>query len=254
MSVCVNQGGRSSRLLLAESPTLEQETCLATESLGALEVWRARAGEILTAEGPDQTAYRVRLVSLTETEARCVPFERLRHPPEGALSIEMYQALPDKERFELVLQKMTELGVSRIVPMQSMHSMSLAERDAGQKKSHRWPDILLRAARQCRRSMLPELYNIVPFEEALQMAAQAELSLMMYEGETNWTLEEGIGDFKPNSVALIVGPEGGFSDTERDAAQNAGVLPVSLGPRILRTETAAIVAAAIVQNRVGDLR
>ena len=254
MSTCVNRGGHPSRLFLIETPTLEQETCLAPESLEALEIWQARAGEILTAEGPDQTAYRVRLISLTDAEARCVPFECLRHSPESALSIEIYQALPDKERFELVLQKMTELGVSRIVPMQSTHSLSLAERDAGQKKSHRWPDILLRAARQCRRAMLPELYEIVPFEEALQMAAQAELSLMLYEGETNWTLEEGIGDFKPNSVALMIGPEGGFSDAERDAAQNAGVLPVSLGPRLMRTETASIVAAAIVQNRVGDLR
>lgn len=254
MSVCVNRGGLTSRLFLRETPVLEQETCLAPECLEGLDVWQARVGEILTAEGPDQRAYRIRLVSLTDSEARCVPFECLRQSPESALSIEVYQALPDKERFELVLQKLTELGASRIVPMQSMHSLSLAERDAGQKKSHRWPDILLKAARQCRRAMLPELHDIVPFEKALQMAAQAELSLMLYESEANWTMGEGLGDFKPNSVALMVGPEGGFSDAERDAAQNAGVLPVSLGPRILRTETAAIVAAAVVQNRVGDLR
>ncbi len=254
MSVCVNRGGHESRLRLASTPTLEQEICLAPECLGALAAWQARVGEILTVEGPDQTAYRVRLVVLTETEARCVPFERLRQTPESTLSIDIYQALPDKECFELVLQKLTELGVSRIVPMQTSHSLSLAEHDAGQKKSHRWPDILLRAARQCRRAMFPELHEIVPFEEALQMAGQAELALMLYEGEARWTLDEGVGNYKPNSVALMVGPEGGFSEAERDAAQSAGVLPVSLGPRILRTETAAIVAAAIVQNRVGDLR
>jgi len=254
MSACVNRGGRASLLRLTEVPTLEKEVCLVPECLAALDAWQARVGEILTAEGPDQTAYRVRLVVLNDSEARCIPFEQLHQSPESTLTIEIYQALPDKERFELVLQKLTELGVSRIVPMQTTHSVSLAERDAVQKKSHRWPEVLLRAARQCRRAMLPELHEVVPFDDALQMVSQAELSLMLYERETNWTLEEGLGNFKPNSVALMIGPEGGFSDAERETAQNAGVLPVGLGPRILRTETAAIVAAAIVQNRVGDLR
>ena len=254
MSACVNRGGAASRLLLPENPVLEQETALDGHWPEALHSWQARPGEILTAISPDRTAFRVRLTCLSDSEARCVPFERLRQSPESPLAIEVYQALPDKERFETVLQKLTELGVVRIVPMQTERSLTLAERDAGQKKSHRWPEVLLRAARQCRRALIPELHEVVPFAAALEMAARAELSLMLYEGDVHWTLEEGIGSFTPQNVALMVGPEGGFSDAERDAAQNAGILPVGLGPRILRTETAAIAAAAILQNRIGDLR
>jgi 16S rRNA (uracil1498-N3)-methyltransferase len=254
MSTCVNQGGASSLIRLASLPHLEQETEIAASSLPSLDVWGARPGEVFTALAPDQSVYRVRLTSKSAAEARGIPFELLRHSPESSLQIEVYQALPDKERFETVLQKLTELGVTRVVPMQTEHSLTLAERDAPQKKSHRWPDVLRRAARQCRRAMLPELFDVVPFEEALEMAGRAELSLMLYEGDTGWSMQEGIGSFQPQSVALMVGPEGGFSSAERDVAQNAGVLPVSLGPRILRTETAAIVGAAILQNRIGDLR
>jgi 16S rRNA (uracil1498-N3)-methyltransferase len=254
MSTCVNGGGSASLLRLGARPVLEQEIRLEPDVLPALELWQARPGEIFTAIAPDQTAYRVRLTHFAGQDACCIPFQALRQSPESPLAIAVYQALPDKERFETVLQKLTELGIVRIVPMQTERSLTLAERDARQKKSHRWPDVLLRAARQCRRAMLPELYDTAPFAEALQMAARAELSLMLYEGDAQWTLDEGVGSFRPQSVALMIGPEGGFSVAERDAAQNAGVLPVNLGPRILRTETAAIVAAAILQNRIGDLR
>ncbi|MCK4536929.1 MAG: RNA methyltransferase, partial [Desulfuromonadales bacterium] len=247
MFSCVNRGGIDSLIRLTTVPILEQEADIDPASLRALEVWQARSGEVFTALAPDQTAFRIRMTLSADAQARCVPFERLRQSPESPLVIEIYQALPDKERFEMVLQKLTELGVSRIVPMQTDHSLTLAERDAQQKKSHRWPDVLLRAARQCRRAIVPELFDVVPFAAALEMASRAELSLMLYEGDSQFTIQEGIGSFQPQSVALMVGPEGGFSDAERDAAQNAGVLPVSLGPRILRTETAAIVGAAILQ-------
>ena len=254
MSACVNRGGANSLLRLPERPELEREIRLTAGSELALEAWQARPGEVLTVLAPDQTAYRARLTSVGKNDARCIPFECLRVLPESDLALHVYHALPDKERFELVLQKLTELGATRLVPMQTEHSLSLAERDAPQKKSHRWPEVLLGAARQSRRAMLPELFEVVSFQVALELAGQAELGLMLYEGDTHWSLTEGIGSFQPQSVALLVGPEGGFSEQERDAAQAAGILPVRLGPRILRTETAAIAAAAVVQNLVGDLR
>ena len=91
------------------------------------------------------------------------------------------------------------------------------------------------------------------FTEALASAGSAELKLMLYEGDVSWSITEGIGSFKPQSVALLIGPEGGFSQDEVVQAQAEAFLPVSLGPRILRTETAAIVAAALVQSYLGDL-
>ena len=101
--------------------------------------------------------------------------------------------------------------------------------------------------------MLPQLMPVDSLSGALRSAASAELKLMLYEGAATWTLTEGFGSFKPRSVALMIGPEGGFSPEEVEKAQNEGFLPVSLGPRLLRTETAAIVAAALVQSYLGDL-
>lgn len=234
-------------------PVLEEEVPLSAEALQSLGLWQARSGEVMTVVDPQMTCYRARLSNLEEGLAFCTPFQRLDSSAESSLHIEVYQSLPDKERFELVLQKLTELGVNRIVPIESERSATLEERDASQKKSHRWPDVISKASRQCRRAMLPELFDVQSFSSALLCAGHAELKLMLYEGDAPWSLTEGFGSLKPQSVALLIGPEGGFSSGEVAQARAEGFLPVSLGPRILRTETAAIVAAALVQSYLGDL-
>ncbi len=250
---CVNNGGSNSLIRLDHVPQLEVETFLSAEALVALSLWQARPGEVLTVIDPEATAYSARITGLDPAQARCIPFQRLAKPMESLLRIEVYQSFPEKERFERVLQKLTELGVARIVPLESHHSQTLEERDAQQKTSHRWPEVIVKASRQCRRAMLPELLPVHTFSEALACAASAELKLMLYEGDSSWSFTEGIGSFRPQSIALLIGPEGGFSVDDVAQAQEVGFLPVSLGPRILRTETAAMVAAALAQCYLGDL-
>jgi len=233
-------------------PVVEQEMALGAANLPALDCWAVRPGEILTALDPEGGCWRLRLTALGD-DARGVPFARLGRSVESRLEIEVLQALPDKERFELVLQKLTELGVSRVVPVESQRSATRAERDADQAKSRRWPEVILRAAKQCRRARLPELYAACDFAEALSLAGTAELKLMLYEGEETWSLADGLGRQRPGRVALLIGPEGGFAPEEVAAARMAGFLPVSLGPRILRTETAAIAGAVLLQGLLGDL-
>ena len=249
---CVNNGGPGSIVRLTTFPTLETPLPLSGPALAALAAWRARPGAILTVVDPEQVCYRARLVAEGGVW-QLVPFQRLGRSAESSVAVEVCQALPDKERFELVLQKLTELGITRIVPMTTRRSATLAERDSGQKKSHRWPDVVLRAARQCRRAMLPELAGVTPWTAAIA-DCRADLKLMLYEGEGGWGFDEALAGQRPGRVALLIGPEGGFDAEEVDQARAAGFLPVSLGPRILRTETAAIVAAALVQYAVGDLR
>jgi 16S rRNA (uracil1498-N3)-methyltransferase len=153
----------------------------------------------------------------------------------------------------MVLQKLTEIGVTRIVPYTSSRSTTPEERDAGQKKSHRWPEVILRAARQCRRAMLPELSPVLDWDGAAYEASHADLKLMLFEGEAQLTLREALKGVNANRIALLVGPEGGFTDDEVEDARKLGVLPVSLGQRILRTESAAIIGAALLQYELGDL-
>ena len=252
--LCVNGGGPESVVVLDCLPQLGSEVRLSERALAALHHWQTRPGEILSLVDNEANTYRARITSLDPKHPACVPFEKLSLPTEHPLTIQIYHSLPERERFELVLQKTTELGVDRIVPMESRRSITLSERDSVQKKSHRWPDVVLKAARQCRRAMLPELMPVLSFERAVQLASSAELKLILYEGETFWRFTEGINSHKPHSVALMVGPEGGFASEEIQFAQKAGFLPVTLGPRILRTETAAIVATALIQSYLGDLK
>jgi len=252
MSGCINNGGPSSRIRIHTSPQLEQRLDLDAEAGAALKVWRARPGEIVTLSGPENDCYRARLVA-EGGRLHAHPFERLAAPAESPLHLTVLQALPQRERFELVLQKLTELGVQRIVPCITRHSITLAERDAGQKKSHRWPEVILRAARQCRRAELPELMPVLERDAALALAADCDLRLVLTEGTAPWRLGEALRGERPLRIALLVGPEGGFDAGELEEVVARGFVPVSLGARILRTETAAIVGAALVQHVLGDL-
>lgn len=249
---CINSAGERSRIRLSATPRLEQPLILGTDARAALDCWRGRVGEIVTLTDPQQCEYRARVVAIDHSSVTLLPFAQI-PASESPLRITLLQALPEKERFELVLQKATEIGVVRIVPYLSERSTTLAERDAGQKKSHRWPNVLLRAARQCRRAEIPELAPVSGWQEALTECAAAELSLLCYEGESAWPLAEALEGFCGQRVALMVGPEGGFSAEEVEQARNQGVLPVGLGPRVLRTESAAILAAGIIQYALGDL-
>lgn len=250
---CANAGGPHSIIRLDTVPALEVELTQSAGVVAALAAWDSRPGEIVTVVDPEQSHYRARIVDITGESARLIPFERFPRSVESPVSIEVYQALPEKERFELVLQKLTEIGVARIVPFTSGRSSTLEARDAGQRKSHRWPEVILRAGRQCRRAMLPELSPVLDWDGATYEASRAGLKLMLFEGEAPWSLGEALRDGRPSRIALMVGPEGGFDPEEVEDARSLGFLPVSIGPRILRTETAAILGAAMIQYELGDL-
>lgn len=246
---CVNNGGADSLVCLSQHPTLEGELALAPKAAGALAFWQVRPGAILTVAAPDGSCFRARFLG----DNRVRPFQALPDFKDAEAHLTVFQALPDKERFELILEKLTEIGVHRIVPMVTQRSATLADRDRSQKKSHRWPDLLLAAAKQCRRPTIPELGPVTRWEEALQEAAGVDQAFMLYEGATVLTLGQALTTKRPAAVALLVGPEGGFAAEEVVQAARAGIRNVSLGGRILRTETAALAGAILVQHLLGRL-
>jgi 16S rRNA (uracil1498-N3)-methyltransferase len=249
---CVNKGGPPSIIRLTAIPRLEEETPLAASAPAALCAWQARAGAVLTVVDPVDNWYRARLVTDRQGGIAAVPFFRFSRPPESPIPIVLCQALPEKERFELILEKLTELGVCRIVPFTSSRSTTLAARDARQKKSHRWPEVVLRASRQSRRGMIPELAPVHAWEDLPAELDQEGLKILLYEGQAP-SLKEVLSGERPERLVLVVGPEGGFAAHEVQQVRQNGVLPVSLGSRVLRTETAAIAAAALAQYELGDL-
>ncbi|MBW2038147.1 MAG: 16S rRNA (uracil(1498)-N(3))-methyltransferase [Deltaproteobacteria bacterium] len=210
-------------------------------------------GEIITLKDASGKEFRGRIVELQQGRASVYIFEKLREPTDPPFSVFLFQALPDKERIELIIQKGTELGVKVIVPFKSRHSISLEEREASQPKAHRWQHIAIKATKQCRRASVPYVAPYCSFEEALEIARPLELKILLLEKERERFSSSLRSLPLPKSIALMVGSEGGWDDEEVKRAKAVGFATVGLGGKILRTETAAIAACAILQYEWGGL-
>jgi 16S rRNA (uracil1498-N3)-methyltransferase len=170
------------------------------------------------------------------------PIDRCSEP---RTQLTLYQAVIKPARFELVLQKGTELGVSRFVPFTAERSGPAGERAA------RWRSIVVEAAEQSGRQVVPEVSPALSFDEAIAEATSRGVPFMPWEGADRPKLSSV---HRPcRQLALLIGPEGGFTEAEVDRARARGALTVSLGRRILRSETAAIVAAALLLHLNGEL-
>lgn len=175
---------------------------------------------------------------------------------EPRTKITLYQAVLKGERFEWALQKGTEVGVSAFVPLLSERCIVQDAHQLSRRKLQRWEKIIQAAAEQSRRGRVPTLQPLMLFSAACeQVHRSGGLALIPWEGASTplrAVLEEARTE-SPFNVAIFIGPEGGFSEAEVQLARNYGLRPVRLGPRILRAETAGVVAAALVLYHYGDL-
>jgi 16S rRNA (uracil1498-N3)-methyltransferase len=220
-------------------------------------VLRLRTGDALTlfngsgAEyGASIEEFRKDSVLVTVTDERQV--ER-----ESPLMLTLAQGISRGERMDWILQKATELGVSRIVPVFTERSVVRLDAKQAQRKLQHWRGIAIAACEQCGRNRVPDLTLPVDIHEFLAGARESHagtaappMHLLLSP-----TAELGIGDFAhtATSVTVLIGPEGGLTEVEQESAIRAGFTPVRMGPRILRTETAAIAALTVLQQEFGDL-
>ncbi len=214
-------------------------------------VLRLRSGDRVAVLDGRGTLYYVVLEHVGRDEAlgRVVGQEVATGEPN--IAVTLYAALIKGERFEWILQKGTELGVSRFVPMVTERTVirDLPSSD----RQERWARIVREAAEQCGRARVPEVIAPVSFVAACAQAAATEVSLIAWEGEPQCSLTDVWGDRRPRTLALMVGPEGGFTADEAGQARAWGIVPFSLGPRVLRAETAAIVAVTLALQQAGEL-
>ncbi len=209
-------------------------------------VLRLGAGE--TVELFNDTGLVARAELLDEVSARLV---KVVSAPEPACVLTLIQGLPKGEKAELILQKGTELGVNHFYLAAMERSVSQIKNDRKEKKLQRWLKIMQEAARQCRQYHLPTLQAGQPLQE-IAGAVDAELKLVLWEGSCR-PLEECLPSASPKSVAVVVGPEGGIAGSEVEMLEGLGYDAVSLGPRILRTETAGLAIMSVLQYLYGDL-
>lgn len=167
---------------------------------------------------------------------------------EPPIEVCIYQALPKADKLETVIQKAVECGAARIVPFESEYCIVKMKSDTQDKKQQRRERIAAEAAKQCGRGILPSVGTTLTFSAMLQQAAQADIALFCYEGEGTCSLKtyiqqkrKELSDFSEGvpTVSVVIGSEGGFSVKEVTEAKQAGLVPVGLGTRILRTETVA---------------
>ena len=202
--------------------------------------------------------YQISLAKVTGEQVVGEVLQKQKAVGEPSVQITLFQSLLTRDKFEWVLQKCTEVGVSRFVPVITQRAL-VRETAIKPEKLDRWQRIITEAAEQSHRGLIPDLLPPVSFEEILPDLRDFERCLIAREpaeGGQRVALREALRTDKqtaPGTVAVLVGPEGGFTEQEVQLARAASAVPVGLGPRILRTETAAIIATTLILHELGQM-
>ncbi len=172
---------------------------------------------------------------------------------DSPLEVTLAQSLLKGEKMDTLIQKSTELGVKEIIPFFSSRSVPLLEKSGRLKRLHRWERIAIEASKQCGRGVVPKIESLQDYSEMLQAVSPGSLRLILWEGEgikLKEVLERSEAKVK---IFFVIGPEGGFSRGEVEDAKKNGFIPVTLGRRILRAETASLCLLSILQYERGDI-
>ncbi len=205
-------------------------------------VLRSKIGETLTVCDGTGNDYEAEIVEISEKSVRLEIKKTTFTDSEPSLKITLYQGLPKGDKMELIIQKCVELGVTRIVPVNTERCIVKLDKNKEKKKTDRWQKISESAAKQSGRGIIPEIGSVMSFAEAVKEASEMDRVMIPYELEENRGLKEFLKDFDGRSLGIFIGPEGGFAAEEIERALNSGIMPVTLGKRILRTETAGMTA------------
>jgi 16S rRNA (uracil1498-N3)-methyltransferase len=216
-------------------------------------VLRLRPGDRVLALDGQGRQYEVVLEEVSNGRVAGLVAAQADATGEPRVRLTLFQSLLQRDKFEWVLQKGTEIGVAEFVPVITRRSL-VREADVGEAKLERWRRIIKEAAEQSGRAALPRLAGPMPFEAGAAEAVACDRALIAWEQETSRTIRDVLGGLQDvASVALLIGPEGGYEPAEVETALARGALPVTLGRRVLRTETAAVVGAALVLYELGEM-
>ena len=234
---------------------LEQNTCIieGEDVKHISRVLRSRENDKLEVCDMDNNEYICEIREINKDNILLDIIEKVNIKRESNLKVKLYQGMPKGTKMELILQKLTEIGVDEIVLVQAKRSVTKIDNKKEDKKIERWERIIYEAAKQSKRGKIPKLTGVLTFKEALADMQNNDLNICPYENERTISIKEAIKDSSANTIGIFVGPEGGFEEEEIEKIQEIDGKVVSLGPRILRTETASVVASSIVLYELSDL-
>lgn len=219
-------------------------------------VLRMHPGEELAVRGDDDSGeeYLFEIVSFTDTQVNCRLLSVKQAESELPVRVLLFQGLPKSDKMDFIIQKSVEMGVSEVIPVEMHRSIVKLAGDKRRKRVARWQAIAESAAKQSKRAVIPQVQDILSMKEAVEYAAsRADVVLLPYENmaqEKESGTRRLIEELRPGqTVAVFVGPEGGFEESEVETAVGRGAKTISLGRRILRTETAALAFLAFLTYR-----
>lgn len=211
-------------------------------------VLRMRCGEELMVSDGNNLKYRCSVEGYEEEQAVLRILEEMDVDTELSSRIYLFQGLPKQDKMELIVQKAVELGVYRVIPVSTRRAVVRLDQKKAGKKAERWQQIARSAAKQAKRGYVPEVAFPMSYREALEAARELDVILIPYElAEDMKETKEIIERIRPGkSVGIFIGPEGGFEKEEVELALEYGAMPVTLGRRILRTETAGMAMLSVL--------
>ena len=211
--------------------------------------------ELIVCDGA-HSDLRCRIRRFTAAAVELAVIERQANCTEPSYRAILYQGLAKGDKMDTIVQKAVELGVFKIVPVICRRSVTRPDENSLDRKLARWNRIAGEAAKQCGRGFMPQVARPLDFAAAAEAAARADICLIPWENERGRSLrqelENAAADKMQPEIALLIGPEGGFAADETEIAFAAGIRPVTLGRRILRTETAGAAALAMLIYRFND--
>lgn len=219
-------------------------------------VLRLKSGDVLTAFDGKGTEYCLQLQGRINglLVGKIEDIRVVTREPQ--LRLALVQGIAKGDKMDTIIQKAVEIGISTIYPVVTQYSVVRWDKEKAEKKTNRWQTIAREACKQCRRNLVPDIKPVMDLGECYSLIGAAP-AIMLYENETGTRLrnilQQNRDRFSCSDLFLLIGPEGGFSDSEAAEARKRGILTAGLGPRILRTETAGIAAASIVMYEYGDL-
>ena len=216
-----------------------------------LKVKRIKATETIELFNGDSYSYLACIEDFGKRHIQVKVTDKITKATESDLKIILAQGISSKERMDFTIQKTVELGVNQILPLNTTRSIVHPGEERLAKKTARWQDIAISACEQCGRNIIPEVHSSLSLAEFLSTLPAADQYLFLSTRDAV-SLKNLPQCAKNSSICILAGPEGGFSEVEEKHIITAGFTPIRLGPRILRTETAAIAAISAIQILWGD--
>ena len=218
-------------------------------------VLRLKQGDEVTVCDGRGFDYDAQITEINAGEIICSVTKKRRSESEPNISVTLYQGIPKASKMDYIIQKTTELGVSKIVPVAMARCVSkIEDKKTESKKLERWNKIAKEAAQQSQRGIIPEVCAVMTFDEAIKAMNDSDLCFAPYECEDEGGLKATLLSVKnPQTVSFMIGPEGGFDLAEIEKLKSEKIPTVTLGPRILRTETAGEAVLAMTMYEIGDV-